>query len=143
MKSFVSELQYLSELYSRLHTEFSAQPLEACTDISMLSEAILHNRELLTRVEQMNSRLTQLAGEWASFWERLAPESRSAVKKLAAAANDQAVQLSAVCERRIRQLETGRNGLQKTLDGARTGSRYLASIKPAKTNYPKFLDSHG
>jgi hypothetical protein len=145
MKPFVSDLQVLSGLYFRLHAEFSAHALEPGTpaQISTLSAAILQNRELLARIEQMNGRLLQLAQEWKSFREQLDPVSRSEVTQLAERVSHHASQLSEVCARRIQQLESGQNELQKAMDGVQTGARYLASIKPGKTNYPKFLDSLG
>jgi hypothetical protein len=141
----VSDLRYLSELYARLHAEFSAQTLEPGTTahVSALSTAVLRNRELLDRIGQMNPRLLQLARDWKSFRDRLDPVSRSEVAQLAERVTSQASRLSEVCERRMRQLESGRNELQKAMVGVQTGSRYLASIKPGKTNYPKFLDSLG
>jgi hypothetical protein len=145
MKSFLSELQYLSELYGRLQTELSALPLDAGagSKTAILSETVLQNRELLARIDQMDARLLQLSQEWQSFRERLDPDSRSEVMKLAESVHSQAMQLSEICGRRIQHLESGRSEIRKAMEGVQSGSRYLASIKPAKTNYPKFVDSLG
>jgi len=33
--------------------------------------------------------------------------------------------------------------LEQELGHVRKGARFLQSSRPAKTNYPKFIDSHG
>jgi len=141
MKLFTSELQYLSELYSRLHRELES-PLKA-GETTALTEAILRNRELFTRIDQMNGRLFQLAREWDNFRGDLAPATSSAVKALAESVKKQAAELSALMEQRNRQLTDGCRKLENTLGEIRRGARYLASVKPPKTNYPKFVDSVG
>ncbi len=142
MKALQSELRYLSELYGRLLGDLSRQSLDAGS-VGTLSETILRNRDLLLRLEQMNSRSMQLSREWASVRERLGPDSRAEVTALAETVKGQAMQLFEICERRIRQLESGRQAFLEAMEGVRTGTRYLASIRPPKTNYPKFLDSLG
>jgi hypothetical protein len=145
MKPFLSELHQLSELYDRLQTELSAQALDSGTEskTALLSGIILSNRDLLVRIRRMDARLLQVSREWEICRETLDPAFRLEVAKLAESLRNRAGKLSDICKRRIQQLELGRTEIQKTMEGVQTGSRYLASIKPAKTNYPKFVDSLG
>jgi len=140
----MSELQYVSELYNRLCTELSSQGENgAAADVATLTAAVLRNRELLSRVERMNGRLAQLAKDWDAFRGHLDPRSRESIKSLASSVRNQGAQLVLLLERRSRDLEDGRRNVEKALKGIRQGVRYLACVKPTKTNYPKFIDSLG
>jgi len=142
MKLFVSELQYVSELYNRLCAELSLQDGNG-VDAAALNAAVLRNRELLSRVEQMNGRLAQLAKDWDAFRGHLDPQSRESIRALASSVGKQGEQLALLIERRTRDLEGGRRNVEKALKEIRQGVRYLASVRPTKTNYPKFIDSLG
>ncbi len=144
MKVFLSELQYLSELCDRLLRELSL-PADRSTNIdaTALTEAILRNRELFNRLEQMDGRISQLSKDWQSFREHLSPQSRTETQHLAEAVGRQADELARLMEKHKSELEEGRRRLKKALSDVRQGARYLASVKPVKTNYPKFVDSLG
>jgi hypothetical protein len=144
MKLFVSELKYLSELYQR----FKAEILDSGHRISeegrsSPAESILKNRELLARIEHMTERTAQLAEEWEKFRLILDPQSKAEIQALATSVKSQAVQLEQLCKGLVRQIEARRSGLEKELEEIRKGTRYLSSVKPANTNYPKFIDSVG
>jgi hypothetical protein len=142
MKLFISELQYVSELYSRLRKELIDQtPMAA--GVTALTETVLRNRELLARVEQMNVRLFQLSNDWQTFRAHLDPQCRTEIQALAHTVKVQASELAQLLEQQLKTLKEGRGRLEKTLEETRQGARYLASVNPVKTNYPKFLDSHG
>jgi endonuclease III len=144
MKLFDSELQYLSELYRRLHSELSTQSGKSISeDATALVEAILSNRELLSRVDQMNVRLYQLVKDWEAFREHMGPEARTSIKSLAGSVQRQATELSQLVETRSRELGQARTRLEEALGELQKGTRYLASVKPIQANYPKFIDSHG
>lgn len=91
----------------------------------------------------MNGRLSQLAKDWDTFRGHLGPQSRESIQSLAASVRKQAAQLVLLLEKRARELEDGRRRLEKALKEVRQGVRYLAGVKPTKTNYPKFVDSLG
>ena len=131
MKLFESELQYVSELYNQLCGELSVQGENGAeTDLKALTAAILRNRELLSRVEQMNGRLSQLAKDWDTFRGQLGRQSRESIQSLAASVRKQAEQLVLLLENRAHQIEDGRRSLEKALKEVRQGVRYLASVKP-------------
>ena len=144
MKLFMSELQYVSELYNRLRAELSVQAENGAeSDVKALAEAILRNRDLMSRVEKMNGRLSQLAKEWETLRTRLDTQTRASIQSLASSVRKQAAQLALLMEKRTRELEDGRQRSEKALKEIRQGIRYLASVKPTRTNYPKFVDSRG
>ena len=144
MRLFTSELQYLSELYNRLRHELSLHPPQGAEPrLTALTETVLKNRELFIRVEQMNDRLAQLSEDWQSFREHLNPQPRKSIQALAASVTKQAAELALLMEQRRADLEEERCKLEKALDEVRQGARYLASVKPVKANYPKFVDSLG
>jgi hypothetical protein len=139
---FDSELQCLSELYSRLSTEFAS--LSSCGkpgDASATAGCILRNEDLFARLEQMNSRLLELAAKWEQLSPQLDPASRRQTQQLAGKVREQAVRLASLGEERIVELETLRGRLGWELGNIKMGARYLESVKPLKTNYPKFIDS--
>lgn len=144
MKHFASELQYISELYNRLHDELSLQAENSGdASVAVLTASVLRNRELLSRVEQANGRLSLLAKDWIASRGHFDPPARESIHSLASSVRKQAAQLVLLLEERARKLEDGRKNLQKALKEVHQGIRYLASVKPIKTNYPKFVDSLG
>lgn len=144
MKLFVSELQYLCELYQRFKTEIldSGNRIQK-EGASALADSILKNGELLARIEQMTARTAQLAQEWEKFRVILDPRSKAEIQALAASVKIQAAQLEQLCNGLTRQLEAARSSLKQELAEIRKGTRYLNSVKPPSTNYPKFVDSVG
>jgi HAMP domain-containing protein len=142
MKVFTSELQYLSELYQRLSSELKAAAGNHA-DSGRIAGTVLDNRELVSRIEQLNARVAQLADEWETVRGRVDAPVRAEVEALAAAVRKQATELSQVCAESARRLEKGLQAIARELGDLRRGSRYLESVKPAKTNYPKFVDSVG
>jgi hypothetical protein len=144
MKIFISELQYVSELYDRLRCELSPGADQAHdTDCTTLTRAVLRNRELWSRVEQMDARLAQLSKDWQYLRQHLSPQSMTSIRALAAAVRNKAAELSLLMDKRTKELAEGRRKLEKALNEVHKGGRYLASVKPVKANYPKFVDSLG
>lgn len=144
MKLFISELKYLSELYQRFKAEILDSGNRTQKEgTSALTESILKNRELLARIEQMTDRTSQLAQEWEKFRMIMDPQSKAEIQALATSVKSQALQLEQLCKGLVRQLEARRSGLEHELEEIRKGTRYLSSVKPSSTNYPKFVDSVG
>jgi hypothetical protein len=144
MKLFDSELQYLLELYTRLDAELTTLDESVKSNgPSAAVESVLRNRDLFSRIEQMNSRLLQLAKEWEKFGPHLDPETRRRTLQLAEKARKQAMSLARAGERKMKEISTIRADLESKLKQISSGTRFLESIKPVKSNYPKFVDSQG
>ncbi len=144
MKFFISELQYLSELYQRFKTDILASfNTNESRDASFVAERILKNRDLLGRIEQMTGRTAQLVQEWEKLRLILDARSRSEIQALAMSVKSQAAQLEQLCKGLARQLETSRSDLERELMQLQKGTRYLHTVRPQSTNYPKFIDSVG
>ncbi len=144
MKIFISELQYLSELYQRFKTEILASfGTNESRDAAVFAERILKNRDLLGRIEQMTGRTAQLVQEWEKLRLILDPRSKSEIQALAVSVRSQAAQLEQLCKGLARQLESNRSDLERELMQLQKGTRYLHSVRPSTTNYPKFIDSVG
>jgi hypothetical protein len=142
MKLFDSELHHLSELYERLEHEMArAGTVESNDSTDALIGIILENRELFCRIDQMNTRVYQLIGEWQDFRERLAPDDRERTQQLAATLARRANNLGTLLAQRCALVEKKRARLASELSVLSRGSKYLQSVKPIKVNYPKFIDS--
>jgi len=144
MKVFDSELQYLSELYTRLGMEFEAlKRVSGRGTPSATVDFVLRNRELFTRLEQMNVRLHQLVKEWGSYSPHLEPSARKHAQRLIAKVRQQAEELAVLNQQRLTEIDAFHATLAGELERLEKGSRYLQSVKPLKANYPKFIDSRG
>jgi hypothetical protein len=144
MKLFDSELQYLSELYQRLEQQLARTGTGAPReDGDSLIRVLGENRELFSRIDQMNGRVQQMVGEWEKFRDHLDPQYRTQTQKLAAAVAQQGANLNRLLGERASRVEQIRFRLASELGELGRGSRYLQSVKPLKTNYPKFIDSLG
>jgi len=144
MKLFFSELEYLSELYGRLETEIAAGGRCASEqDAAQLAETVLRNRDLLHRIEEMNSRVAQLVEEWLAFKLSIGEEQRSEIQHLAHAVARKGWALHARCTEALDALSVRAKRLQEELAEVGRGSRFLDSVRPIRTNYPKFVDSVG
>jgi len=142
MKIFISELTYLTELYDRLDREFLHPNAGNEQNRGPAQDgAVFQNAELLSRIEQMNARLQQLAEEWEKFRNQIDPATREAIRSLAACARSAAGLLAERCRLRSQDLETGREQLRKEMESLQKGARYLQTMNFFKGNYPKFIDS--
>jgi hypothetical protein len=144
MKLFDSELQYLSELYTRLGEELARLknvPGSACP--ATVAEAVLRHQELFSRIDKMNSRVFQMAQEWEKLRPYMDTASRKKTLEFAGSVRKQALDLKKAIEEQAQPLENRLAEIKRDLAGLTQGARYLASVKPAATNYPKFIDSVG
>ncbi len=142
MKLFLSELQYLSELYERLGREL-ANGVPDNAGSPATAGAVLQNQELVSRVGQLNGRVSHMAEEWAALRSRLDPALREKITSLAQKVQRQADRLSSLCEGYRCQLQTDIERITRDLNQLSRGQRYLECVKPAKANFPKFVDSRG
>ena len=144
MKLFFSELAYLNELYSRLEGEISAASVPGPDDrVGLLAEVVLRNRDLLERIEQMNSRVQQMAEEWHKYDHCIDDPVRSEIRALAHGVAAQGEKLAVASGMAVKALANRVNALRGEMNALESGTRYLDSVKPPRTNYPKFVDSVG
>ncbi len=144
MKPFESELQDLSVLYRGLHEKLAdSEESDRSKGTTALIDTVLQNRELLSRIVQMDSRIGQLAIEWERIREGLDPVSRDSIRQLAESLRREASDLKEIVDRRAHQIECSRAHLEHKLGEIRRGEKFLESVKPIRINYPKFIDSLG
>lgn len=144
MKSFECELQDLSALYRKLQETLAVSdepgPREGTT---ALIQRVLQNRELLSCIEEMDSRIRQLVAEWEKSRDRLDPASRSSIRQTAETLRIEAMNLNRMVDECTQQIESSRVYLKQKLAEIQKGERFLESVKPIRINYPKFIDSLG
>jgi len=142
MINIASEFRAVSYIY--LHLEQELEKMIGATvheDPADLVEATLASRDCLDRVEQMHSRLLELSAKWKKCRTTLAPETREEIGRLSEVIRARAIRLSELCGIQTGRLEKIREKLGMDLAELEKGAQYLRSIKPAKGNYPKFIDS--
>jgi hypothetical protein len=139
MSLFISELQYIDELYHRLRQELA----RADSDDASLVGTVLRNEELMCRVGRLNERVSQLAEEWRVLKDRVEPALRRQVESLTLKIRADAEDLLRICTRDRGRLESNLDRLGRELQKLQKGFRHLDTVRPACTNYPKFIDSLG
>ena len=140
MEPFLSELQHLSDLYSRLD---AGLPVSGARGQATIEDSILPNRDLFTEIEHMNSRLLRLGEQWLDLRRNIDSQTRDHIRSLAQKLKNRAAQLAAVCEEHGNTLRAKRQGFERDLEEIKRGTRYLESVRPLKSNHPKFVDSLG
>jgi hypothetical protein len=139
----LSALQDLDRLYGEIEGEVFGDSASQALETAALTDPIIRNRQLIVRLGQMGARLSKNTAQWLQRRDRVSREEREQVRKLADPIRLRASRLLRCCEDRARQLETCLAGLQGELCQVRNGVRFLQSSRPARINYPKFIDSHG
>jgi hypothetical protein len=124
----LSALKELDRLYREIEAEVFGGPDSGEGDTATLSDAVRSNRQLLARLEQASARLSESAAHWSARDDRIPREEREQIRRLAHSVRLRASRLL---------------WLQQELGHVRNGARFLRNSRPAKTNYPKFIDSHG
>jgi hypothetical protein len=142
MKNLAAEFQAVSALYSETG-EVLARVLKFDNprDSKPLVESVLQNRNCLDRIEQMNSRVLQLADEWRKRHADKDTEPWDEINRLAENTLQQAIQLNQLCTLTGQKLQSARDKLVAELAEMGKGARYLKIAKSPKNNYPKFIDS--
>jgi hypothetical protein len=139
----LSALKELDRLYREIEAEVFGGPDSGEGDTATLSDAVRSNRQLLARLEQASARLSESAAHWSARDDRIPREEREQIRRLAHSVRLRASRLLGRCEEGVDRLEAGLLRLQQELGHVRNGARFLRNSRPAKTNYPKFIDSHG
>ena len=142
MKNLASEFRAVSYIYLHLEQELAKMIGSAVPqDPPALVRSTLQSHDCLDRIGQIHLRVLELSAKWKKCRSNLDPESREEIGRLAEAVRAQAIRLSELCGAQSKRLEQVREELGKDLAELGKGARYLKSIKPAKNNYPKFIDS--
>jgi hypothetical protein len=142
MSAIAAEYQEVFQLYLRLGKELTKiMGIDDAKNPQFFVESILANRDYMTRIEQLNSRVLQLSEDWERYRTSVDLEAEDQIRELAAAARAQAVRLKELCSIHAQKLQIIRDKLEKDLAEIGKGTEYLKSVKPIKNNYPKFIDS--
>ena len=144
MEAILLALKELDRLYSEVGSEMLGGS-SACewNGTATLSESIIRNRHLIVQLQQAQTRLVELAGQWQGERDHMAEEDRDRIAALAEKVRSRASRLMTCCKDRAAQLKAGILRLEHDLGQIRQGTRYMQSSKAARVNYPKFIDSHG
>jgi hypothetical protein len=138
----LSTLKELDRLYCKIEGELSGSSTPGKNDAAAICDAVTRSRQLLALLEQASGRLSESAADWSQRGDSIPRDEREQVRRLADSARVKASRLLGCCGALTHRLETSLVGLERELGHVRNGARFLRSSRPAKTNYPKFIDSH-
>jgi len=142
MRDIVLRLKDVSLLYTSLGEELArVLDVDDSKDCGALVESILQHRDCLARLKELNSSVLSLSSELAQTRSKMNPESKEEIKPIAEAVRSQVIRLNELCGIHAERLKSARDKLERDLAELGRGARYLQSVKPAKSNYPKFIDS--
>ena len=142
MTELTSEFRDIIALYLRLGEELTQiLQVDDSQDPNALVQSILQRGDCLAQISQMSSRVKAAADNWKKCRGYLDGKAREETNELAEAAQAQVARLKALCDIHAEKLKIARGRLEKSLAEIHQGSRYLKSLKPVKSNYPKFIDS--
>jgi hypothetical protein len=142
MNALACDFQDVFQLYLRLGQDLTRILNEDnSADPQALVQSILGNRDCLVRIEQMNSRVLELSDNWEKCRDNLDPSSINEIRDLAQAAKAQAIRLKELCGIHTQKLQITRDELCSRMAELNKADQHLKSLKPIKTNYPKFIDS--
>jgi hypothetical protein len=110
-------------------------------DPQVLVQSILLNRACFERINQMGARVARLSDHWRKSRAELDSVTRDETCKLVETAKSHAARMHEMCTIHAEKLRITRDRLGNYLAETGKGSQYLKSLKPAKNNYPKFIDS--
>ena len=139
----LSALKELDRLYLEIEGEVFGSSTCQGNRTAALSDPVIRNRQLIAQLEQVNARFSEYAAQWSRRRDHVPRQELEQIRKLAESTRIEASRLLDCCEDRIAQLEAGLARLQQELGQVRNGARFLQNSRPARTNYPKFIDSHG
>jgi hypothetical protein len=139
----LTALKELDQLYHDIENEIFRSPASQAIDEAAVSQAAQHSRQLIDRADRVNQRFSESAARWLGRQKPASREEREQVRRLAEEIRQKAARLLESCTGRSAQLEAVLSGLQKELGLVRNGARFLQSSRPARINYPKFIDSRG
>ena len=103
--------------------------------------AVLTHRECFNRIEQMNEKVRRISADWQKSISLEDAASQDRARHFIAAAKAEALRLKEICDAHADKLSTARARILNDLQNIGKGSRLLHSLRPVKSNYPKFIDS--
>jgi hypothetical protein len=131
--------QYL-KLTEVLNRIFS---VDESLDKQALVRSILENQDSFMQIREMDARILELSEILVRCREELDPVDYETIKGISNAANSQALHIRELCLRHEQRVQSRRDQLAKELTDIRNSAQYLKVLKPAKNNFPKFIDSTG
>lgn len=139
----LSTLEELDRLYREIEGELLTGSSSGENSTAAISGSVTRNRQLLARLERASAGLSESAAHWSRRADSIPRDQREQVRRLADSARLKASRLLGCCKQLADRLEASLVTLEQELGHVRKGARFLHSSRPAKTNYPKFIDSHG
>ncbi len=142
MEDIVSRLKDVSLLYASMGEELvSVLNADDSKDCRALVESILQHRDCLTRFKELNSYVLGLFRDLAQARPNLRADSQDELAALVNNLRQQVIRLNELCGIQAERLKSARDKLGRDLADLGRGALYLQSVKPSKSNYPKFIDS--
>ncbi len=142
MHDIKSQFLDLIALYQELENDVSRiMRIDDSGDPQALVQSVLQNENCLARIAQMSSRVDQVSDGWKKCRVHLDGKTREETQQLANAARSQAARLQELFGFHAERICALRSRLEKDLAEIGKGAQYLKVLKPAKNNYPKFIDS--
>ncbi len=142
MKNFAVEFHNLSLFYVNLAEDLkrilnSNDP----EDNQTLVNSIIQHRETLEKITGMNPKIEELSEDWARCRPKLEPADRDKADEMASYAKSHAVLLQELCRIHTQRLQSIHDQIRNGLMELGKGARFAKVLKPARHNYPKFIDS--
>jgi hypothetical protein len=135
----LAALKDLDRLYDEIESEVLGESSSGTDD----SVALSRSQQLIARLEQAGTRIATDVRRWLEKQDQITLEEREQVRNLAGPIGVRASRLLARCRDRSAKLESRLSGLRGQLCEVQNGARFLQSTRPARANYPKFIDSLG
>jgi hypothetical protein len=116
--------------------------VEASQDPQALVRSILENQDCLKQIVQVNDKAQELSGLLERSCVELHPADREEIQFYANAVKTHSYRIRELCRLQEQRIQSRRDQLAHELIEIENGARYLKILKPAPTNYPKFIDSN-
>jgi hypothetical protein len=112
-------------------------------DPQALVRSVLENQDYLIQIRKMDNRVLELSKTFERCREELNPADCEKIKSFYTAVYYQALNIQDLCRLQEQRVQSRRDQLAKELMEIGNSSRYFKVLKPAKNNFPKFIDSTG
>jgi hypothetical protein len=142
MRTLILEFRALAKKYREAEIRMNSIDAGDNPNAGAFADSILRQRDCLSDVERMNTKISQLCDFWKRIEAQVDPQSREEIRSAIAEAKVGALRLMRVCENHAKNLECMREKMGAELGILGKRSQHLKSIQPVKNNYPKFIDSH-
>jgi hypothetical protein len=142
MHTLAAEFQEVLDQYLKL-TDALKQIFSVVEspDPQALVMSIVENQDCFMKIRQLDASVLKLSEILERCREELDNTDYEKIKGLSNAVNAQVLHIREQCRLQEKPVQARRDQLAKELREIENGSRYLNILKPAKTNFPKFIDS--